>query len=126
VFQNVGTLRFPTRFAKDTQINILHLHVVHANIDYIGCSVFFVTRTIFFWTLDVIDVRQRRIVFGILVDLVGLGFIFFVTRNTQIRQDDIGFFMSTVPAIIDQLSFLGHFHVIKILAFHTEVHSFYK
>jgi hypothetical protein len=57
-------------------------------------------------------VGKRGIVFRIFVDFVGLLFVFLITGNTEVGQYDILFFIATVSAIIDQVSFLGDFHVV--------------
>jgi hypothetical protein len=69
--------------------------------------------------------RKRRIVFGILVQLVGLLFVLFVAGNAQVGGNDIGLFIAAISAIIDQFSLVRDFHVIQVVAFYTEVHSLY-
>jgi hypothetical protein len=66
--------------------------------------------------------RKRWVVFRIFIDFIGLLLVLFITGNTQVGRDDIGFLVSAIPAIVNQLPFLGHLHVVEVVAFHAEVH----
>ena len=71
--------------------------------------------------------RKRRIVFGKFVDLGGPLLVLFVARDTQVCGDDIGFFVTAITTVIDEIPVFDHFHVVQVLAFHTEVHlSIYR
>jgi hypothetical protein len=117
------SLRLPTGLTEDTQVDVSHLYIIDSNVNDIGRSILFVTRTIFFRTLDVVDVRQRGVVLRIFVDFVGLLFVFFITRNTEVGCDDVGFLISAVSAVINEFSLFRHFHVVEVVAFSAEVHS---
>jgi ABC-type ATPase involved in cell division len=68
-------------------------------------------------------VRQRGVVLRVFVDFVGLLFVFFVTRNTEVGRDDVGFLISAISAVINEFSLFRHFHVVEVVAFPAEVHS---
>ena len=117
-----GRLRLPTGLTEDTEVNISHLYIVDADVNHIRSCILFVTGTIFFRTLDVVHMRKRWVVFRIFIDFIGLLLVLFITGNTQVGRDDIGFLVSAIPAIVNQLPFLGHLHVVEVVAFHAEVH----
>jgi len=118
---------FPARVASGTQVDVIYVDLVVANVNNLARRIFGICSAIWVGAQDGIVARERGIKLRVFIDDVAKTLIALIDKrftDANVARSQFRRFVATFSAVIDQLIWVVcvDANVIHILAYATEMH----